>query len=336
MVQEIINSTHLPWPTDWNTLFGRPAPLVVEIGFGNGEFLLHTARQHPEWNLIGVEISLPSLRKAAKKAANAGLTNVRIVQGDAQLLLWALCQPQTISGLFINFPDPWPKAGHVSRRLISDDFLTLAATRLRPAAFLDIATDHPDYQEWVIEHLARTPYFENRLPDVDMYTLSDVGRVVTKYEEKARREGRTPFYFKWQRNAQLAPDLFAVPEVVEMPHVIFDAPVDLNEIAARFEPMEFERDDLLVKMLDVLVSSREPTLIVETYVKERPLSQRVGLFIRRRNTGDYVVGLHELGFPRPTLGIQFAIHQLVKWLSALYPDLQITRSTLSEKVSQGK
>lgn len=327
MPNEILNSLYLPWPTDWTAVFGRQAPLVVEIGFGNGEFLLHTARQHPDWNLLGVEISLPSLRKAAKKAAAANLTNIRVVQGDARLLLWAQCQPNALHGLTINFPDPWPKSGHTHRRLINADFLTLAATRLPPGAFLDIATDHPDYQEWVLAHLQQTPYFDSR--QATAYTLTDPNRIVTKYEQKAADEGRISHYYKWQRNDQPAPDTFAIPQEVDMPHVIFESPMTLAEMAAQFTPQQETADSVIVRLMDIFIAPRNPVLLADVYVNEQPLSQRVALMVRRREKGDYVLSVHEMGFPRKTAGVATAVQVFGNWLLQLHPDTHVTGGTVA-------
>ncbi len=153
----------LPWPTEWATIYGRDARLVVEIGFGNGRFLLTQAQQRPEVNFLGLEIATPSMDRTEARMRAAGLSNVRLIRATAQSVLWALCQPASLNGITINFPDPWPKATHTHRRLISSSFLALLASRMADGADLDIATDHADYGNWIAEQLQACQLFDSRL-----------------------------------------------------------------------------------------------------------------------------------------------------------------------------
>jgi len=325
----MLQSTRMDWPTDWTAVFDRKAPLLIEIGFGGGDFLVDLVRKRPDANVIGVELSLPSLKKAEKKLSMAELNNVRIFAGDAEQVLWAMCQAESLSEVYINFPDPWPKERHHYRRLISDDFLHLLATRMPVGAQLDIATDHVDYAAWIVEHLERTPYFNSRLGVT--YVNEDPERVISKYEQKGFDEGRIGHYFKWQRNLTLAPDIFPIPKELPMPHVIVNSPLSQNEISEAFTPMKFEQDGIYISIAEVFQSQYDGKLLLETYVKERPLSQRLGLLIRQREQGDYVVKMHEVGFPRPTVGIQIAIAHLATWLVSLHPESEFVRSSLDEE-----
>ena len=183
----------LPWPADWASLFGRYAPLVLEIGFGSGLFLVDLARRFPDADILGLEISIPSLRNAVRKVERLGLTNVCLLQSDAHSALQILCAPRTIAAAYINYPDPWPKKDHTDRRLIDGEFLALLASRMMPEAFLDIATDHDDYAEQITASLGGTPYFHSRTSQP--FEREDEGRVRTKYEQVALDEGRSPRYY---------------------------------------------------------------------------------------------------------------------------------------------
>ena len=329
MVALMLHSSRLDWPTDWTAVFNRKAPLLMEIGFGGADFLVDLARKRPEANLIGVELSLPSLKKAQKKVQAAELANVRVLAGDAEQVLWTLCQPEGLAEVYINFPDPWPKERHHYRRLINDGFLHLLATRMPRGANLDIATDHADYAAWIVERLERTPYFNSRLSTT--YVNEDAARIISKYEQKGFDEGRIGHYFKWQRNDTIAPDNFPMPKELPMPHVIIDSPLSQTEIAEAFQREKFNKDDIYVSLTEVFQSQYDGKLLVETYIKERPLTQRLGLLIRKREKGDYVVKLHEVGFPRPTVGVQMAIARLATWLVGLHPDNRFIRSSLDEE-----
>jgi len=322
----------LPWPTPWAEIFGRDAPLLVEIGFGGGRFLVDLARKRPSANIIGVEISLPSLRRGERKIVHAGLPNARLLQCSARYLLWALCAPASVAEVYINFPDPWPKAAHHQRRLINESFLHLLATRMEANGRLDIATDHADYAEWITEALAQTPYFESRLPVP--FVTEDNERLRTKYENIALAAGRICHYYKWRRNETPAPDIFPPPEELPMPHVILETPLSLPEIESHFTSFHVSTDDVHLRFMEMFLARDEVSLLVDTYLKEEPVPQRVGLQIRRRPSGDLVVGLHELGFPRPTSGIHTAVRHLADWAVSLHPAGRIVRHNLQGGVQQ--
>jgi tRNA (guanine-N7-)-methyltransferase len=330
MSSRYLDGTRLPWPADWEGIFGRQAPLMMEIGFGGGVFLVELARKRPEANVLGVEIALPSLRKGERKVALAGLSNVRLVYGGGPLVLWTLCRPGSVSGLYINFPDPWPKLPHHHRRLISDQFLHLAATRLRPGSLLYIATDHAAYAKVITACLERSPYFVSR--GERPYTTEDRERVRTKYEGIALAAGRTCHYFQWERNAADAPDIFPIPQELPMPHAILQTPMSLPEIVERFEPQQWTAPAAAgavnVRLADVLYSARYDSLLVETYINEEPIDQRIGLSVRRQAGGELIVSLHEIGFPRPTGGIHAAIMGLALWLVGLHPEGELVKHNL--------
>ena len=335
----LLESMQLAWPTDWADVFERPAPLLMEIGFGGADFLIDLARQRPLANILGIEISLFSIRKAGRKAKIAGLDNLRVLQADAKYILRALCQEAVLDEVYINFPDPWPKDRHHHRRLISDSFLHLLATRMKPSGRLEIATDHADYALWITEHLERTPYFTSRTATT--FVTEDNERLRTKYELTGLQEGRVCHYYHWQRNDTPAPNTFPHPKEYDMPHVILQSPLNLTEIAEKFEPQtiavplptavapETPNDDTIrINFNDAYQSVRDQKILVETYINENLVRQRVGLTIRRRAEGDILINLHEVGFPRPTEGVKQAIALLAQWVMDLHPDTKIIKNTV--------
>lgn len=334
----------LPWPVDWRALFGREAPLLLEIGFGSGLFLADLARRRPDADIIGAEIGIPSLRNAARKVQRAGLDNARLFQATAESVLWLLLTEGQLSGVYINFPDPWPKKDHQARRLINDAFLRLLASRMAPGASLDIATDHADYAEAITACLLTSPHFDSRIGPV--FVTHDPERITTKYEQLARDAGRICHYYKWQRNATPVEESYPPPEESPMPHVVFRTPATLDDIGRRFRPnldaamiaARLVEDgaaappsaiaEAKIKYLHAFKSLEDGRLLIETYINEDPLRQRLCLEIRRRETGDYVIGLHEVGFPRPTRGVHQAVGWLVRWLQLEFPATVVANSTL--------
>ena len=330
MSQTFLHYARMEWPTKWDHLFDRKAPLLLEIGFGSGHYLIDWARRQPDCNVIGMEISMPSLRRGEKKMRVSGYSNLRVLQADSRTALWLLFAPLSISEVVINFPDPWPKANHHHRRLISKNFLHLLATRVHEGAKLDIATDHAEYAVVIGDCLQQSPYFDNRLsvPFLD----EDLSRLQTKYEKIALAEGRSCHYFKFRRNSKVATDLFSIPEVSEVPHVVLSCPLQPIEIAELFEPFFVESENINIKYLGSFLSVKERLLIVEVYVSEEPYHQRICLSLRIRKSGDVIVSLHPIGFPRPTPGLHLAIYYFVQWLQSVNNDIHIISSTLKVAV----
>jgi len=179
--------------------FAVSAPVVMEIGFGNGEFLTHLATVHPEWNLIGVEIYLPGVAKAVARLEAAGvMERVRISQLPAQYVLRHQVAEGGLHGVYINHPDPWPKARHARRRLIQKDFARLLASRLAPGGFVKLATDRPDLAEWMREVLDAEPMLRNVAGHAG-FVPRDADRPPTKFERRGEQEGRPSMFLHYVR-----------------------------------------------------------------------------------------------------------------------------------------
>lgn len=330
MTSTLLHTHLLSWPADWTAVFNREAPLLIEIGFGGGHFLIDLAQRRPLANVLGVEISLPALDKAQRKVQTAALNNVRVLQSDARYLLQVLCAPASVAQVYINFPDPWPKARQLHRRLIDVDFLHLLATRLQPGGLLDIATDHADYALAITEALETTPFFHSRLTTT--FVTQDAERLRTKYEQIGLDEGRVCHYYKWVRNQTAAPNDYPTPKEFPMPHVVLHNPLDLDAIQARYGRMRSSDQDRHVSFMELFRAHEGEALFVETYISEAPVAQRLGIVIRQREPGNYVISLHDLGFPRPTAGVQLAIAALARWLVSLHDDAEILHHNLPSQM----
>ncbi|MER6014132.1 tRNA (guanosine(46)-N7)-methyltransferase TrmB [Streptomyces bluensis] len=146
---------------DLAELFGNAGPVVLEIGFGMGEATAQMAAEDPEINVLAVDVHTPGQGNLLNLADRNGLSNIRVGNGDAIILLREMLAPDSLDGLRVYFPDPWPKKRHHKRRLIQPEFLTLAASRLKPGAVLHCATDWEPYAEWMLDVLTAHPDFEN-------------------------------------------------------------------------------------------------------------------------------------------------------------------------------
>lgn len=150
---------------DLAELFGADLPVVLEIGFGMGEATARMAAQDPGTGILAVDVHTPGQGNLLNLADQNGLSNIRVANGDAIILLREMLPPDSLGGLRVYFPDPWPKKRHHKRRLIQPEFLDLAATRLAPGALLHCATDWEPYAEQMLEVLTAHPDFENTAPD---------------------------------------------------------------------------------------------------------------------------------------------------------------------------
>ena len=138
-------------PLDMETVFGREAPLVVEIGFGMGKSFVEMAKADPLRNYLGIEVHPPGVGAAMMLIEKEGLTNVKVINYDAYLVLTKCLKPQSVDILQIFFPDPWPKARHHKRRLINDGFIEIITPILKHGAQVRMATDWQEYAEEMLE-----------------------------------------------------------------------------------------------------------------------------------------------------------------------------------------
>ena len=325
MPLQTLQATRLDWPMDWPRRFGREASMLLEIGFGGGHFLLDLAAQRLDANIMGIEVSLPAIRRAEQKLKTAVFHHVQLIQGSAHTVLWTGCAPAIFDEVYVNFPDPWPK--HPQRRVINDTFLHLLASRMGENGRLTIATDHADYAEWITDCLERTPYFTSRLPT--SFVTEDNERLRTKYEQFAIADGRTCHYYHWQRNKTAVANLFHPPKERPMPHTILRTPLTLSEISGRFNKPYASEGGYTVRLIEIFQSPHYPALLIDTYISEPALNQHVALSIHQRDDGTMIVGLREIGFPRPTNGVHFAIHAVTQWLLGLHPDTVLVKSNLN-------
>ncbi|NEC90419.1 tRNA (guanosine(46)-N7)-methyltransferase TrmB [Streptomyces sp. SID12501] len=142
-------------------LFGDDLPVVLEIGFGMGEATARMAADDPRTNILAVDVHTPGQGNLLNLADQHGLTNIRVANGDAVILLREMLTPDSLDGLRVYFPDPWPKKRHHKRRLIQPEFLDLVADRLRPGGVVHCATDWEPYAEQMLDVLSTHPEFEN-------------------------------------------------------------------------------------------------------------------------------------------------------------------------------
>ena len=166
--------------------FGRDAPVVLEIGFGMGETTARIAAEHPETAFLAIEVHAPGVGSLLNRIRDQALTNVRIVQHDAVEVVRDMLAPDSLAGIHVFFPDPWPKKRHHKRRLLQPAFVGELARRLAPGGYLHVATDWQDYAEQALQVLRAEPLLENTAPD---FAPRPHHRPLTKFEHRGLKLG---------------------------------------------------------------------------------------------------------------------------------------------------
>jgi tRNA (guanine-N7-)-methyltransferase len=173
-------------PIDTAALFGRRAPVVIEIGFGMGQATALIAAARPDTDFIGIEVHAPGVGALLQRIDEAGLRNLRLVQHDAVEVLEQMIAPASMAGAHVFFPDPWHKKKHHKRRLIQPAFTALLASRLAPGGRLHCATDWQPYAEQMLAVLAAEPSLVNTCQG---YAPRPDYRPLTKFEQRGLKLG---------------------------------------------------------------------------------------------------------------------------------------------------
>jgi tRNA (guanine-N7-)-methyltransferase len=313
---------NLPWPTDWGLVFGVDRPLVLEIGFGNGEFLNHLYAQYPEHHIIGVEVSNQSLVKGEARLSAHGLGDrVQVVYGPGLTALAHLFLPDSLDHIVVNNPDPWFKTRHEGKRLIQRDTVDWMASRLAPGGRLHLATDVAAYAHMSDEVLSSTAGLVNVLPEGWVHELPD--RPSTKYQRRGDRMGHQMAYFVYERSPEPLPYRPVVQEHT-MPHATLTTPLTLDQIAEAFERHNYRTASADIAYVQAYLATKTGSLLVETTIAEPTIQQTLALMIlARREPNAYMVRVGGIGHARPTDGVHRAVALLVDWVVGLHTEGQV-------------
>ena len=177
---------YAPGALDFDLVFGRHAPTILEIGFGMGETTARIAQAQPRNNYLAIEVHTPGVGSLLKLIAELGLENLRLIQHDAVEVLEHMIAPAALAGAHIFFPDPWPKKRHHKRRLIQPDFVALLASRLASGAYLHAATDWEEYAQQILAVFEAEPMLTNTAPG---FAPRPEYRPQTKFESRGLKLG---------------------------------------------------------------------------------------------------------------------------------------------------
>ena len=174
-------------PLDFDTLYERAAPLILEIGFGNGESLLQQAASNPDNNYLGIEVHRPGVGRLLGLAEKAGISNLRVINHDAVEVLQQQIPDLSLDRVQLFFPDPWQKKRHHKRRIVNADFARLVYRKLKPGGLFHLATDWQDYAGHMLAVMEQAGGFSNTAGEA-LYA-KNTGRPSTKFEQRGQGLG---------------------------------------------------------------------------------------------------------------------------------------------------
>lgn len=289
-LKPLVNWRKEKHPIPWQEVFGSASPLVLEIGFGNGEYLVKRAQEFPEKNFIGIDREWQSVWRALRAIHKHRLSNVKILKADARWVFNRLFASQSIHEAYALFPCPWPKQRHEHYRLFSRKFLLRLNGCLVPNGIVWIVTDDRPYFEWLLEQSVDTGFsvaYEEKGPGF-----------FTKYEKKWIASGKNIFY-------RLL--------LTKKTHYDFEKPRELKLKIYRikeFYPESFSprplREDIVVEFKDFLYDPLRKRAVVRTIVVEDEFLQDFWIEIRQTEK-DWIIRPHEGCGWIPTVGTQRAL-----------------------------
>lgn len=176
-------------PLDYAQVFGRQAPVVLEIGFGMGDTTAEIAARAPDIDFIAIDVHTPGVGALLKLVEQRGLRNLRVMEHDAQAVLDTMIPPASLDGIHIFFPDPWPKARHHKRRLVQRPFVARLLSALKPGGYLHLATDWQDYADQMSEILASFDTLSDSAPRPLPSPSLPCPRPATRFERRGQKLG---------------------------------------------------------------------------------------------------------------------------------------------------
>ncbi len=184
---------------DLEAIFGRQAPIILEIGFGMGETTALIAHHHPEQDYLAIEVHSPGVGNLLNQIEKLELTNLRIIQHDAVEVMQHMLPLHCLDAVHIFFPDPWPKAKHHKRRLIQPPFIHRLCQHLKQGAYIHLATDWEEYALQMLEVMNNEPLLDNTYTD---FAARPDSRPLTKFEQRGIKLGHSVWDLIFRRNSE--------------------------------------------------------------------------------------------------------------------------------------
>ena len=191
---------------DWEAVYGRSAPLALDVGFGPGRFIVELAQRHPEWNVLGLEIRQHLVEQARAEAAAAGLKNLHAMLANANLHLEELLPDASLAFVSVNFPDPWYKKRHHKRRVVRPEWLTVLSKKMRPGAELHAMTDYEPVAMQILDTLEAAAGYVN-IDGPGGFAIESTTGIVTEREIKHSGRGERIYRLRFRYGLAKSPQI---------------------------------------------------------------------------------------------------------------------------------
>jgi tRNA (guanine-N7-)-methyltransferase len=280
----------------FETFFPRPGPLVLEIGFGDGRFLVELARLQPDWNLLGVEISLASVSRAFRRMHREWVRQARLFRGHGRMIVRDFLPPASLRRIYVNFPDPWPRRRNVVRRLLQPEFFRMAANRLEMGGDLLLTTDHAEYFEFARKSARESGVFREEVASPPEEALR------TKYALKWQDQDRPIYHAIFTPTSTPAPPRPLV-SLEKMQHALMEGSLSCVGDFAKYTH-RFKSGTAVVT--EAYRSLSREGLLFRVIVEEADLHQELLVKAWSKSDGIFV-GLDAFGDPLGTRGCREAV-----------------------------
>jgi tRNA (guanine-N7-)-methyltransferase len=288
------------FPVEWPAIFGRFAPLALEIGCGNGEFLVAWAKTRPSWNFIGIELSLASAERMQSRIYREKLNNVRIIRDDARFAVRELFPDQSLHCIVVNFPDPWPRDKHRQRRLILPGFIQVMSSVMKAGGIFELVTDQAWYANDAWYYFKQDDLFEASQVESEF-----TREVSTKYERKWKALQRKNFRLQAVKKKS-----FPVTRIMEnkMPHVIIKHPM-MPEKINQLKGLVEKKDGIVYKVIDVFQDLSGEAFLLRMVTVDEDYTQNFFILVAIYNQG-FIVKIDPGYQPYRTPAVKTAVMEI--------------------------
>ncbi|GAB4369543.1 MAG: tRNA (guanosine(46)-N7)-methyltransferase TrmB [Calditrichia bacterium] len=289
------------FPLDWEQIFVRSAPLGIEIGCGNGEYLVRWAQTQPDWNFIGIELSLGSVERIVERVYKEGMTHVRLLRDDARFALRELFPDNSIRQVVMNFPDPWPKEKHQHRRLILPEFVQTLAAVLENRGSFELTTDQKWYAQQAEQVFEQNSCFITREIEVN-----PTRSVTTKYQRKWLAMGREVYRFCATKVKSSTVN--RILENTEMPHVVIRQ-IPREETLRRLVGLVRKENEMVLNIKRLFTDESDGTFLLRTVTADGFYRQNFYILVAP-HAGGTIVKIDPHSCPFRTPAVKFAIREI--------------------------
>jgi tRNA (guanine-N7-)-methyltransferase len=294
------------YPLDWKKFFTESRPLAVEIGCGNGEYLVRWAVLEPSWNYVGIEMSLASCDRSQQRIYQQGLKNIRLLRDEARFALREFFADKSVHHIVLNFPDPWPKDKHRDRRIYFGGFTSTVAAVLVDDGKLDIYTDQLWYAQEAREVFRKLGAFSIEEVQKDPERL-----VSTKYERKWRENFRDVYHFRAVKKHHVKIERILKDTV--MPHYFIEKNIKSLKIE-KLSGYELKRDKQVFKIKEVYRRKDRQSFLMRTVAVDGDYLQNFFILAAVHEKGTIIK--IDAGFqPYRTPAVKMAVEEIGKLLN---------------------